>query len=107
MEVWIHDIFLPWNVIKIKTLPRSWIDRDEVLLHASFQILVDYVEGEDPFGVCGWDNSPDIAKEIKDLYNWWKVERKRTGPPWHWEEWTVEDQQMLHRLIDIREHLWT
>ena len=40
-------IFNPFNVIHISTLNRKdYVDRDVVLLHASFQILTDFVEKE-------------------------------------------------------------
>jgi hypothetical protein len=42
----VRSWFLPYNVIKIETLPKTWQDRVETLLHANFQILVDFVEKE-------------------------------------------------------------
>jgi hypothetical protein len=45
--------FFPYNVIKIKYLPRSWCDRDQIMFHGIFQVLVDFVETEQPF--CAWD----------------------------------------------------
>lgn len=39
----------PNNIVKIEALPRTWIDRDEVLFHAAFQVLVDFVELEQVF----------------------------------------------------------
>lgn len=40
---------LPWkqyNIIRIATLKPTWMDKDEILLHANFQILVDFIEVE-------------------------------------------------------------
>jgi hypothetical protein len=37
------------KILKINTLEKGWSDRDHLLLHASFQILVDFVEKESPF----------------------------------------------------------
>jgi hypothetical protein len=34
--------------LKIETLDKGWQDRDEILLHAAFQVLVDFVEREHP-----------------------------------------------------------
>ena len=34
--------------LKIKTLEKGWHDKDEVLLHAAFQLLTDFVEQEKP-----------------------------------------------------------
>lgn len=52
---WVHE---PWywfkcwawkryNVVVCRDLPPTWNDRDDMLLHASFQILKDFVEQED------------------------------------------------------------
>lgn len=46
--------FNPHNVIHISELPRTWVDRDEVMYHACFQILVDFIELEQP--LVGWDD---------------------------------------------------
>lgn len=100
----IKYLFFPNNVLKIKTLPRHWMDRDEVMLHACFQILCDYVEREcnneyhaltpiniekDMESYKEWDAESQesmrkglieqnrITQEILDLYNWWK-KRKET-----------------------------
>jgi len=46
-QLWVHDNYIdPYNVVKIDTLGPRYIDKDEILLHASFQILVNYVEVE-------------------------------------------------------------
>jgi len=48
----IYDIrcyFKPHNVVTVHALPRSWSDRDAIMYHAVFQILVDFVELEQPF----------------------------------------------------------
>lgn len=45
--------FFPYNVVKVPYLERSWCDRDQLMFHAVFQILVDFVELEQPF--CAWD----------------------------------------------------
>lgn len=140
--------------LKINTLRGgSWHDKNEILLHAAFQLLVDFVEQEQPAKLIDW--SADARhrkawKEIMSLYRWWKKERpmrknvldrKNVKWPtyktekipgkdlWKWIEpdrkkyavyyrllklswrqkdvWATEDQKNLHRLIDIREYLWT
>lgn len=48
-RIWIRDLFFPNNVIKIKQLDRHWHDRDDVLFHAMFQVLCDFIEQEKPF----------------------------------------------------------
>lgn len=54
VRIFLHDLIFPNNVVKIRALPRSWCDRDEVMYHAIFQILVDFVELEKPF--LSWDD---------------------------------------------------
>ena len=36
------------KVLKIHTLEKGWCDKDYLLLHTAFQILVDFVENEKP-----------------------------------------------------------
>ena len=64
--------------LKIQTLEKGWYDRDEILLHASFQILVDYMEEEHPEKIIDWNAYETLAKtwkEIKSLFKWWKETR--------------------------------
>jgi hypothetical protein len=139
--------------LKIHTLGKGWYDRDELLLHAAFQLLTDFIEQEKPDKIVDW-NADELhrkaLKEIKSLYNWWKKERPARKSPLddnrlkhpplkfekipgsdlyetvepdkkkcasyyhvlrtHWKlehKWEEEDQHNLHRLIDIRNFLWT
>ena len=41
--------------LKITTLDKGWHDKDEVLLHAAFQLLADFVEKERPEKIVDWD----------------------------------------------------
>jgi len=53
----------------------QWCDKDEMMLQACFQLLVDYVEGEKAGEVINWDSDEGHAnawKEISELYEWWK-----------------------------------
>lgn len=70
-RIWIRDLIFPNNVIKIKQLNRHWTDRNEVLFHAMFQVLCDYVEQEKPF-VSYKDpdynsNKKPCIKKMRDL----------------------------------------
>jgi len=71
--------------LKIHTLDRGkWYDKDEVLLHATFQLLVDFVEQEKPDKVCDWQyDEPhrNAWSEILQLYKWWKEERPNRHDP--------------------------
>jgi len=70
------------NVLKIETLPKNneWRDKPEVMLHANFQILVDFVEKEKPQTIV--DVKTDSSqrkwwKETMSLYRYWKKDRPR------------------------------
>ncbi len=70
--------------LKIRTLDKGWHDKDNVLLHAAFQLLVDFVEQEQPDKIV--DSSFDEPhrqawKEIKSLYRWWKETRPARRSP--------------------------
>ena len=140
--------------LKISSLEKGYHDKDQVLLHAAFQLLVDFVEKEEPDQTIDW-NAEERHKhawsEISYLYDWWKVKRPARHDPiedlsndevppiefeptdnpnlvkmkdtdkvkyakyykaleesWKLEkEWNDEDQDNLHRLIDIRFFMWT
>lgn len=114
-----------FNVIRISTLGPTWHDRDDVLLHAAFQILTDFVDLEHPFDHFDVANSHNRAEweEILRLYAWWTVERPARkygvnavpeGTPYRNEklcalddEYEAEDQRNLESLVKNRGILWT
>ena len=64
--------------LKIETLEKGWQDKDEILLHAAFQLLVDFVEKEQPDKIVDWNSNEahkHAWKEIRELYKWWKEKR--------------------------------
>ncbi|MEM3097251.1 MAG: hypothetical protein QXU32_00810 [Nitrososphaerales archaeon] len=65
-----------YNIVKIRSLKPGYYDIDTRMLHAMFDLLVEYVENEKPFDNIDWaaggDVSVFVAQEIKDLYHWWK-----------------------------------
>lgn len=73
------------KILKISTLENGWTNCDDLLLHASFQILVDFVEKEKPFEVFDWKQYDhihrDAAKEIRYLYRWWVKSRPKRHNP--------------------------
>jgi hypothetical protein len=139
--------------LRIHTIEKGWCDRDHVLLHAAFQVLVDFIEKEKPNKTIDWKwnkKHQKAWKEMSDLYYWWTKERpKRKShindeklkiPPlkfinvpgskyktldkpnkkkyakyykalkidWKLErKWHKEDTKNLHRLVNIRDFLWT
>lgn len=88
------------RILKINSLPSvkeaPWQDRDYILFHASFQVLVDFVEKEDGLNV--WGNSE--AVDLKGLYDWWKnIEPE-------YDLVCDEAQEKLELLIKNRRLLW-
>lgn len=77
------------NFLEIKSLgnfykgrTRFWYDPDELMLHAPFQILVDFIEKEKPWHLVPIDdNEMNAQGKLKEramrLYNYWKKGRKR------------------------------
>lgn len=124
------------RTLQIDSLPAeqdiSWVDRDAILLHAAFQVLVDFVEKEKPYEValfpsCAWHNKtiPDEEKQhvsageaerqidewkrIFALYRWWKDVRLPRDSDVEYAERQAyaEDSEKLCELARLREHLWT
>jgi hypothetical protein len=121
-----------YNVVRIQTLPPTWNDRDEVMLHACFQCLVDFIEKENPFeyGAGAEVQEPRRKADIElvALYDWWilrpvllrriddVIDRypRGTAPRDAYEQAGIsysdlraEDQAMLTRLIAVRKYMWT
>lgn len=74
----ILNIFNYKYKLKIKTLSADYVELSEVLLHANFQILVDFVDRE-PWGEKMWE--PEIKTEMIRLYDWWTRKRPRRFIP--------------------------
>lgn len=63
-----------YNVLKIKSLPCTWTDRDHIMIHAMFQVLSDFIEKEDPDNHFHPTESEfsKISNKMHDLLDWWK-----------------------------------
>lgn len=65
-------------VLKIESLSDSFHDSDEVILHACFQTLVNFMEEEKP-DTTDWawsgEESYNAWQEIQSLYDWWTSKR--------------------------------
>jgi hypothetical protein len=124
------------RLLHIESLPSKresqWLDRDLILLHAAFQVLVDFVEKEKPyetalFASCAWDDQPvpeaemsgvsmehaekqlDEWKRLFALYRWWKDSRlvQEEEEDFADRQPYDEDTKKLGELVRLREHLWT
>jgi len=110
-----------YHILKLQS-PRykwGWCDAVEQIMIASFTVLVNFVEKEEAFtSHIDWDSDYEHAcakNEMMELYNWWKVER--------WEEekeletdcayfaidekLKKKDDEMFHRLVNVRHYMWT
>ena len=70
--------------LSIPTLTAGWHDKDQVLLHAAFQLLADFVEQESPGKHIDWSHDAvhrRAWKEISSLYQWWTRLRPRRRSP--------------------------
>lgn len=73
-----HRTTRRFDRVYIHSLEPGYHDKDEMMLHACFQLLVDFVEEEEPFRVVNWEEDEIhrcVASEIRDLYDWWKNKR--------------------------------
>ncbi len=100
------------NRLMIETLGEGWSDKDNVLLHACFQLLTDCVEKENLLnGHINWSENLDAKKELSFLYDWWKdriqeEENEKFDPIWTKGQYEA-DTEMLVRLVKMRKFLWT
>lgn len=106
----------PSNVLNIHTLDNEWRDKDSVLLHACFQLLVNFIHEETNFvdknaeSWTDWDSDEKLKfakQEMLFLYDWWqKYNSEEVRSLADWENNQLENE-MLKRLIDVRWAMWT
>jgi len=85
------------TVLKILTLKKGWHDKDEILLHTAFQLLVDFMETEHPERI-GWNSEKkhrQAWREIKSLYKWWKEKRPARRSP-------LDDKKLLKPPVKFK-----
>ncbi len=98
------------KMLRIETLEKGWCDKDRVMLHAAFQLLVDFVEKEKPGEIVDWGHDPEHQhawQEIQALYEWWTrtrparkdplEEKGLKRPPIRWKKVPGSD---LSQLVD-------
>ena len=83
------------NVLQLHGLrPKSrWTDKDHVMLHACFQLLVDFIEQEKPQAIIDYRHDRRHRMqwcELRALYRYWKLERAR-----------------MKRAVDRALHMWS
>ena len=101
-----EQLYLTMRILKIESLPSSkhWVDRDEIMLHSCFQILKDCIEKEKVDKHCNYDAHKNCVDEVRLLNKWWK---KRVRLKNFKDNQYEEDNEMLLRLMKIRNALWT
>lgn len=125
-----HRLWRRFDRVYIRTLTPDYHDKDDIYLHACFQILVDWVEREkglDWWNPDGLGARHEAHEQLKALYDWWtSIRPKRYSEPpgavlltggGRIEEsnntvyienvWDNEDQAMLELLTKHRGSLWT
>ena len=94
------------RTLKIQTLPsvkeKSWCDRDYILFHACFQLLVDWVEQEDGLNHCNYEAHKETVDVLTELYTWWTSRDYDSD-----FEGSEDSQAKLELLIKNRQFLWT
>ena len=100
-----------------------------MLLHASFQILVDFCEQElrtrpveinyaekypsvDTYTIECWKNQDRINTQLWALYDWWTkdwptYENSKYGMSCNDDKLYELETQKLKELIDLRQYMWT
>jgi len=72
------------KTLKIQSLDKGWHDRDEILLHVTFQVLVDFIEKEHPDKIIDWsadEMHKQAWKKMRSLYKWWTEIRPTRRSP--------------------------
>lgn len=117
----------PW-LIRTRLPVNSWYDTDTRLLYGCMNLLVDFVEKEQPFEHTDYDHdnvSRQIKKDIEEIYSWWKnyenrlIEIDKNLTRYLLKEITLEEMglledklrqeeiEMLIKLVKIKSYLWT
>jgi hypothetical protein len=97
------------KTLKIESLQKGWSDKDEMMLHACFQLLKDCVEKEKLFEHSWKFVKSKNGKIIKELYEWWQT---RNSEEFilsinDWEHQYDFDTKQLIKLMKVRSYLWT
>lgn len=125
-----------YHVHKFHRLKPSWHDVDYKMLHACFDFLEEFVEGEggldslkyqfsyietnnqydsvkdkDSLGEEYYNKGKEVYLEVKDLYDWWKNITNEEIDDIEFFAEDVPDKDIcnknLIRLIKVRRYLWT
>ena len=87
MTMWYNFKCWAWHrysTIRCRNLPNTWCDRRTILLHASFEILTQFIDEECSPGHVEWygdgahqvevnGSTENVMDEMKELYFWWNT----------------------------------
>ncbi len=111
-----------YNVVVCRSLPPTWCDRDQLMMHACFECLEYYAEKDSSWDWkatreeivktytegCGSDNfeaannRADEVEELRALYHWWQGYKAHDDEDDH----DLQNEKLV-RLIMLRGHLWS
>jgi hypothetical protein len=95
------------RILKIKSLePKKsgWVDRDVIMTHACFQLLVDWVELEGGLTHSDYETHKETIDTLSYLYEWW-IENNSNLYSNEVSDELVDKNLKL--LIENRQFLWT
>lgn len=101
--------------LNIKTTTR-FSDCDNILLHAAFGVLCNFIEKEKPEELSnddliyeGAEKQNDDLRRLKCLYYWWRYIRPKLedAPIINYTDRYDFDTARLQELISLRGSMWT
>jgi len=66
--------------LTMRYIKPGWCDKDEILIHAMFEVLCRFIEDENPKEWVNWNSDPQHKhawSEMNDLYKWWINKRQK------------------------------
>lgn len=110
----IRNFFFPRQRWLLKSLPKHWVDKDEVIRLCLYQCIVNFVEDEKCFEVIDWNytaEQQEAKKKILEIYDWVKTGRPKLEQD-YWDSYPEIGQRgtydelykevnRLEALIDI------
>ncbi len=112
-----------FNTVTAKNLPPTWTDRDNLLIHITFQIVCDFVEkeleNENPFSSDSEDEESkksiltwrSATQELIDMRDWYI----NVYVPWYNSDGSYETENYMRevvklkmkRVVDLMGYMWT
>lgn len=89
------------KIHSLKPVKEGWVDKDMIMLHSCFQLLVDFVEQEDGLNHCNYEYHKESIDTAKRLYDWWQENKDTIDID------DAEADEKLIELVKMRGFLWT